>query len=164
MIVCPCSLQTLWWSSNMWQKINGGMPKRKGTEFEEATASDKKKPSQWYKHEYTELWNCLKPSTKGDTFVWCSTCQTDFSCAHGGRFDCNNLDITHRYKQTIIFNKERYDIHDIYCRKRYLLFQAFLEEGVPSVPLANLTKTTLKSRKKITPIGQQFFSKVQFFS
>jgi len=26
-----------------------------------------------------EIWNCLKPSTKGDTFVWCSTCQTDFS-------------------------------------------------------------------------------------
>jgi hypothetical protein len=30
------------------------------------------------KHEYTEIWNGLKPSTKGDTFVRCSTCQTDF--------------------------------------------------------------------------------------
>ena len=46
------------------------MPKRNGTELEEA--SDKIKPCQCYKHEYTELWNCLKPSTKGDTFVQCS--------------------------------------------------------------------------------------------
>ena len=35
-----------------------------------------------------ELWNCLKPATKGDTFVQCSTCQTELLCAHGGRFDC----------------------------------------------------------------------------
>ena len=40
-----------WWSGNMWQKINGGMPKRKGTELEEDTASDKKKPYQRYKYE-----------------------------------------------------------------------------------------------------------------
>jgi hypothetical protein len=26
MIVCPCSLQILWWSSNMCLKINGGKP------------------------------------------------------------------------------------------------------------------------------------------
>jgi len=27
-----------------------------------------------------EIWNGLKPSAKGGTFVRCSTCQTDFSC------------------------------------------------------------------------------------
>ena len=55
-----------------------------GIEHEEATASDReKKTCQRYKHEYTELCYCLKPSTKGDTYV-----QTYFSCAHGGRFDC----------------------------------------------------------------------------
>jgi hypothetical protein len=32
------------------------------------------------KHEYTEILNCLKPSTKRDTFVQCSTYQTDFLC------------------------------------------------------------------------------------
>ena len=54
-----------------------------GIEHEEATASDKKKkPCHRYKHEYTELWYCLKPLTKGDTYV-----QAGFSCAHGGRFD-----------------------------------------------------------------------------
>jgi hypothetical protein len=42
------------------------------------------------------------------------------------------LDITHRYKQTIIFNKKLYVIHDIYCRKRYLIFQDFLGERVHS--------------------------------
>ena len=35
-----------------------------------------------------ELWNFLKPATKGNTFVQCSTCQTELLCAHGGRFDC----------------------------------------------------------------------------
>ena len=39
------------------------------------------------KHEYTDIWNCLKPSTKGDTFVRCSTCQTDFSYVNGRRLD-----------------------------------------------------------------------------
>jgi hypothetical protein len=33
------------------------MPKCKVIELEEATASEKKKPCQRYKHEYTELWN-----------------------------------------------------------------------------------------------------------
>ena len=37
-----------------------------------------------------------------------------------------HLDNTHRYKQTIIFNKKLYDIH---CRKRYLSFQTFLSGG-----------------------------------
>ena len=58
-----------------------------------------------------------------------------------------HLDITHRYKQTIIFNKKLYDILDIFCRKRYLIFQDFLGEGCTQTPLANLTKIILKSRK-----------------
>ena len=63
LIVCACSLQTLWWSSNMCLKINGSMPSAsQGPELEEVTASDKER----CKHEYTEIWNCLKPSTKGD--------------------------------------------------------------------------------------------------
>jgi len=37
-----------------------------------------------------------------------------------------HLDMTHRCKQTIIFNKKLYDIH---CRKRYLIFQTFLSGG-----------------------------------
>jgi len=58
-----------WWHAKHKQR----------TELEEVTASDKRK---------MEIWNCLKPSTKGDTFVQCSTCQTDFSqCVHGGRLD-----------------------------------------------------------------------------
>jgi len=47
-------------------------------------------------------------------------------------------DITHSYKQTIIFNKKLYDIYDIYCRKRYLIFQDFLGEGVHSNPPSEL--------------------------
>jgi hypothetical protein len=84
MIVCPCSLQALWWSSNMCLKINGSMPN--------ATRGLSLKKSQPVirercKHEYTEIWNCLKPSIKGDTFVRYSTCQTDFSCVNGRRLD-----------------------------------------------------------------------------
>jgi hypothetical protein len=68
-----------------------------------------------------------------------------------------HLDITHRYKQTIIFNKKLYVIHDIYCRKRYLIFQDFLGEGLLSNPLANLTKITLKSRKLLS-INEENYS------
>ena len=59
--------------------------------------------------------------------------------------------------QTIIFNKKLYVIHDIYCRKRYLIFQDFLGEGLLSNPLANLTKITLKSRKLLS-INEENYS------
>ena len=57
-----------------------------------------------------------------------------------------HLDNTHRYKQTIIFNKKMYDIH---CRKRYLIFQTLLR-GVPLHSIPNWTKTTLKNRKLLS--------------
>ena len=72
----------IWWSTNIWQ-INGGMPKRGLNMKKPLPVIRRKKTCQRYKHEYTELCYCLKPSTKGDTYV-----QTYFSCAHGGRFDC----------------------------------------------------------------------------
>jgi hypothetical protein len=56
-------IQTLWWSSNMWQ-INGDMPKQ-GLNLKKPLPVIRKKPCPLYKHEYTELWNCLKPSAKG---------------------------------------------------------------------------------------------------
>jgi hypothetical protein len=45
------------------------------------------------------------------------------------------------YKQTIIFNKV-YDIHDVYCRKRDLIFQDFFswEGGILKPPLQNWLK------------------------
>jgi hypothetical protein len=77
MVVCPCSLQTLWWSSNMCLKINGGMPNAsRGLSLKKSLPVINRERC---KHEYTEIWNCFKPSTKGDAFVRCSTCQTDFS-------------------------------------------------------------------------------------
>jgi hypothetical protein len=39
---------------------------------------------------------------------------------------------------TIIVNKKLYDIHDIYCRKRYPIFQDFLGEEVHSNPPSEL--------------------------
>ena len=172
----------------MWQS-NGNMLKR-GLSLKKPLPVIRKNPCQRYKHEYTELWNCLEPSTKVDKFEWCSTCQAVFSCAHSGRFNCKRhiktkghkdfdkfitnpwqnyvailfklvtmlkldsnqtnaelmlctiiaqmnpytKDITHSYKQTIIFNKK---VYDIYCRKRYPIFQDFFGEGVHSNPLAN---------------------------
>lgn len=53
-----------------------------------ARVSANKKACQRYKQEYSTFWKCLQASTKGETYVRCVTCQIDFSCAHGGRFDC----------------------------------------------------------------------------
>ena len=63
-----------------------------------------------------------------------------------------HLDITHRYKLTIIFNNKLYDI---YCMKRCLIFQDFLGEEVHSK--TNLTKTTLKSRKLLS-VNEESYS------
>ena len=61
----------------MCLKMNGGMPNAsRGLSLKKSLPVIRER----CKHEYTEIWNGLKPSTKGDTFVWCSTCQTDFSC------------------------------------------------------------------------------------
>ena len=87
MIVCLCSSQTIWWSSIMWQ-INGSIPKR-GLSLKKLLPVTRKKPCQQYRHEYKELWNCLEPSTKGDTFVQCSP----YKCAPGGRFKCKPLKV-----------------------------------------------------------------------
>lgn len=43
---------------------------------------------QRYKNEYKETWSFLGPSTKGESYVRCSICSTDFSCAHSGSYDC----------------------------------------------------------------------------
>ena len=61
----------------MCLKMNGGMPNAS-----RVLSLKKSLPviRERCKHEYTEIWNGLKPSTKGVTFVRCSTCQTDFSC------------------------------------------------------------------------------------
>ena len=53
-----------------------------------------------------------------------------------------------------MFNKKLYDIH---CRKRYLIFQTFFREGVPSNPCMNLTKTTLKSRKLLSVKEENYY-------
>jgi hypothetical protein len=43
---------------------------------------------QCFLKDYTNSWPCLIESSKGESFVHCSTCKMDFSCAHGGRHDC----------------------------------------------------------------------------
>ena len=145
----------------------------------------------------SELWNCLKPSTKGDTFVQCSP----YKCAPGGRFKCKplnatlrlkiikiltnpwwnsvaillklvtvlkldrgtrrihawhhyctneslHLDITHRYKQAIIFNKKLYHIY-MYCRKRNLFFKIFLEKGALKNYSQSMKKATTRCPKEV---------------
>ena len=37
---------------------------------------------------FSEKWDCLTSSAKGREFVFCTVCKTSFSCAHGGRHDC----------------------------------------------------------------------------
>ena len=60
----------------MCLKINGDMPNAsRGLSLKKSLPVIRER----CKHEYMEIWNCLKPSTKRDTFVRCSTCQTDFS-------------------------------------------------------------------------------------
>ena len=43
---------------------------------------------QQFLKAYNEKWKCLTHSTKGPSFVHCVLCKLDFSCAHGGRNDC----------------------------------------------------------------------------
>ena len=40
-----------------------------------------------YKSEFTDRWPCLKQGKKGDSFVLCTTCVTEFSVKSGGSRD-----------------------------------------------------------------------------
>ena len=63
--------------------------KRKRTdEHHHDVPKKKNKSSQQFRQCYTDMWPCLIKSNKGDSFVRCVTCASDFSCAHGGRNDC----------------------------------------------------------------------------
>ena len=42
----------------------------------------KKKYLQSYKESYSVLWPCLQQSKRGEHMVFCSVCNTDFSCGH----------------------------------------------------------------------------------
>ena len=49
---------------------------------------------------YEGILHCLGKSKKVEMYVFCSTCERDFSCPHGGKGDCihhvkskSNLDI-----------------------------------------------------------------------
>ena len=52
------------------------------------TPPKKIKVIQRYCPEYHERWSCLLHSRKGDSFVLCTVCNINFTCAHGGGNDC----------------------------------------------------------------------------
>ena len=56
-------------------------------------AAKDRKRRQCFIKAYSEKWDCLskkmgRPQAKGREFVFCTVCKTSFSCAHGGRHDC----------------------------------------------------------------------------
>ena len=53
-----------------------------------AAAKKKKIPAQKFHQASHKTYPCLVPPRKGGKFVFCTTCKADFSCKHGGRFDC----------------------------------------------------------------------------
>jgi len=48
----------------------------------------KRKAEQKFIHAYHQKYACLVPSRKGPFDAFCTTCKADFSCKHGGLFDC----------------------------------------------------------------------------
>lgn len=61
---------------------------KEGTETVLIKKAKKQRNSQKYKDVYKDIWKCLGSSNKGETHVHCSTCNVDFTCAHGGRNYC----------------------------------------------------------------------------
>lgn len=61
-------------------------------------AKDPQNRKQCYIKAYNETWSCLTSSVKGREFVFCTVCNTSFSCAHGGRHDCQKhiKSVTHQ--------------------------------------------------------------------
>ena len=94
------------------ESFNGGMPKRKGTSTNHASVSANKKACQRYKQEYSTFWKCLQASTEGETHARYVTCQIDFSCAHGGRFDCKRHIETKSHKDFEILTTKNKSMTD----------------------------------------------------
>ena len=68
--------------------------KRKSAEDEaldgDATLTKKKKILQRYRDLYHEIWQTLTRSQRGEYYVRCTTCSTDFSCSHAGENYCKS--------------------------------------------------------------------------
>ena len=54
---------------------------------------------QQFRQKYAEVWSFLKKSRSGETFAFCSICNTDFSVAHSGRFDCKIHVSSYKHKK-----------------------------------------------------------------
>ena len=52
-----------------------------------ASTSKKDKRKQSYKTEYSEKWDFIQPSQKGENHARCTLCSSDFSIAHSGSYD-----------------------------------------------------------------------------
>ena len=48
---------------------------------------DKTRRTQKFRNEYTEQFPCMKKSTKGDEYVFCTFCRQDLKIASGGAND-----------------------------------------------------------------------------
>ncbi|XP_021346237.1 uncharacterized protein LOC110445779 [Mizuhopecten yessoensis] len=77
---------------------------------QDAPPNNKKVATQRYRLSYTENWKCLQPSRKGDTFVHCTVCRSDFSCKHGGSFDCKRHVDTKMHKDLHMLHSKNVSI------------------------------------------------------
>ena len=66
--------------------------KRKSSEDEavdgDATLMKKKKILHRYRDLYHEIWPTSTRSQRGEYYIRCTTCSTDFSCSNAGKNDC----------------------------------------------------------------------------
>lgn len=54
----------------------------------EVSIEKKIKSGQKYRESYRSAFPCVGPSKKGTEFFFCSVCEKDLSCSHGGKDDC----------------------------------------------------------------------------
>ena len=82
------------------------------------TPRKKARYEQSFKSTYSQIFGSyLGPSSKGSTYVHCSICNTDFSCAHAGRNDCKRHIESKSHKQWESLRKENKSIHDFGGRR-----------------------------------------------
>ena len=66
---------------------------------DDSSVSKKKKYHQAFRMEYSSAFPSIRPSRQGPKFAHCTTCKTDFSVAHGGRYDCKKHCETSSHKR-----------------------------------------------------------------
>lgn len=111
-----------------------------------------KKPCQSYKESYKDVWRCLGPSKKGETYVHCIVCDIEFSCSHSGKSDCRRHVKSKSHIEMDLVKKQSKPLEEV------------LDNDIDSVCLVHLCWRTYMQQRDFCLPCFHWYNKLSWYS